>query len=108
MFRLTREVRFAVNAGAADPPAPDDPAAAPPSNSYGGFPSLTGLGHYFALQVTLAGDLEPKSQYLRNIKDIDAAARRGAVPAGAAAVRDGPFAGGGRLAAGLFDLLKGA
>jgi 6-pyruvoyltetrahydropterin/6-carboxytetrahydropterin synthase len=108
MFRLTREVRFAVNARGDEPADPDGPSAAGPSNSYGGFPSLTGLGHFFTIQVTLAGELDPRSQYLRNIKDIDAAVRRRAVPAVAAAIRDGSFGGGGRIAASLFDLLQSA
>jgi 6-pyruvoyltetrahydropterin/6-carboxytetrahydropterin synthase len=65
MFRLTREVRFAVNEPA------DNQLASPPSNSFGGYPSLTGVGQYFRVQVTLEGELNPQSRYLRNIKEID-------------------------------------
>jgi 6-pyruvoyltetrahydropterin/6-carboxytetrahydropterin synthase len=106
MFRLTREVRFAINA------VPDGQLAHRPSNSYGGFPSLTGLGHYLTLQVTLAGDLDPDSQYLRNIKEIDQAVREWAVPRLEAMVRTAAregtrLAGPGVLLA-LFDLLRGA
>ena len=75
MFRLTREVRFAVNA--------DDPARAPTSanpNGYAGAPPLLGFGQFLALQVTLLGELDPSSHYLRNIKEIDQAVRRAAVP----------------------------
>jgi len=52
MFCLTREVRFAVNG---------DRAAAEedrPTNSYGGYPSLRGFGHWLALTVTVARPLE--------------------------------------------------
>jgi 6-pyruvoyltetrahydropterin/6-carboxytetrahydropterin synthase len=65
MFRLTREVRFAINAGR------DDQLAGAPSNSYGGFPSVAGLAVYYSVRVTLRGDLGPESQYLVNIKDVD-------------------------------------
>jgi len=73
MYRLTREVRFAINA------TPDDQLSRPPANSYAGYPSLTGLGYYFALEVTLAGALQT-SGYLRNIKEIDRQVRSIAIP----------------------------
>lgn len=87
MFRLTREVRFAVN------PAPDEPAITT-NNGFGGVPALRGWGRYFVLQVTLQGELNPTSQYLRNIKDIDLAVRRRGVGmvAEAIAARDSIFA----------------
>jgi 6-pyruvoyltetrahydropterin/6-carboxytetrahydropterin synthase len=69
MFRLTREVRFAINS------TTDDQLRNPPSNSYGGFPSLTGAGQYLRLQVTLLGELDSQTSYLRNIKDIDQSVR---------------------------------
>jgi 6-pyruvoyltetrahydropterin/6-carboxytetrahydropterin synthase len=76
MFRLTREVRFAVNDGETD-----IQLSAPPSNSYGGYPSLVGYGRFYSLAVTLAGELDPATGYLRNIKDIDDAVRRRVIPA---------------------------
>jgi 6-pyruvoyltetrahydropterin/6-carboxytetrahydropterin synthase len=75
MFRLTREVRFAINDR-----ADDQLAGGRATNSYAGFPSLTGLGHWFALQVTLAGELDPHG-YLRNIKEVDQRVRELAIPA---------------------------
>lgn len=69
MFRLTREVRFAVNS------SPDTQLENKPTNSHGGYPSLTGLGVYLTARVTLAGDLDPASSYLENIKQIDAVVR---------------------------------
>jgi 6-pyruvoyltetrahydropterin/6-carboxytetrahydropterin synthase len=69
MFRLTREVRFAIN------DVPDHQHSGAPTNSYAGYPTLTGFGQYFRLQVTLEGKLDPKSGYLRNIKEIDQVVR---------------------------------
>lgn len=69
MFRLTREVRFAIN------DLPDGQLDHPPSNSYAGYPSLGHSGRYFAVQVSIEGALDPASGYLLNIKDIDHAVR---------------------------------
>jgi 6-pyruvoyltetrahydropterin/6-carboxytetrahydropterin synthase len=69
MFRLTREVRFAVNEVA------DQQLLTTPSNNYAGFPALTGFGSYVRVQVTLKGELDPKICYLRNIKEVDLAVR---------------------------------
>ena len=78
---MSREVRFAIT------PTPDRPAEdGKPSNSYGGFPSLNGPGRYFAADVTIAGELDPQSQYLMNIKSIDEAVRE-ALPEVESAVR---------------------
>lgn len=69
MFRLTREVRFAINR--------DDDVQwkHAPTNSHGGYPSVTGFATYLAVRVTLIGQLDPSSQYLINIKGIDEVAR---------------------------------
>jgi 6-pyruvoyltetrahydropterin/6-carboxytetrahydropterin synthase len=74
MFRLTREVRFAVNS------PPDMPPQNTPTNTYGGYPSLTGLGHFFALQVTFAGQLDPATNFLQNIKMMDVLVREKCIP----------------------------
>ena len=81
MFRLTRQVRFAVNE------VPDPQLGTSPTNGHGGFPSLTGFGPYLSLEVTLSGPLDPVSNYLLNIKQIDATIRDRAIPAVADAVR---------------------
>lgn len=88
MFRLTREVRFAVN------PTPSLGGA----NGLGGIPPLAAMGRYCALRITLTGPLDRDSSYLRNIKDIDLAVRERAI----AILRD-------RVdAPALFDRLKDA
>jgi len=99
MFRLTREVRFAVNA----PGAASDP---PGLNAFGGAPALRGIGRYLALQVTLGGELNPQSGYLRNIKEVDQVVRQIAVPLAAAVLRNGKFDGGATLLTKIFAALK--
>lgn len=74
MFRLTREVRFAVNL------PPSDSSQNTPTNTYGGYPSLNGIGHFFSLQVTFAGQLDPATKFLQNIKMMDALAREKCIP----------------------------
>ena len=102
VFRLTREVRFAVNA------APDDQLARRPSNSFGGYPALTGAGQYFTLQVTLAGELDARTSYLLNIKQVDDAVRRDVIPFVAEAWRGNRFGGGARVLVRAFQLLETA
>src|SRR5690349_1507775 len=98
MFRLTREVRFAAVED------PDQPFDGKPSNSYAGFPTLRGFAPWLSLQVTVAGDLEPASGYLVNIKQIDSSARKLAMPIVARAVstKTPPE----RTIADVFDRLK--
>lgn len=99
MFRLTREVRFALNLMA------DAQLSGRPTNSYAGFPSLTGFGQFFEMQVTLTGDLQTSSQYLRNIKEIDEIVRARGIPMVIDAIqRTSAF----RLPAILLDQLRGA
>lgn len=82
MFRLTREVRFAVNL------PPHDSPQNSPTNTYGGYPSLNGLGHFFSLQVTFAGQLDPATKFLQNIKMMDALVREKCIPLAERAVRE--------------------
>ena len=74
MFRLTREVRFSINRG------PDEQLSGKPTNSYAGFPTMRGIGHHLTLQVTVSGPLNPSSQYLVNIKEIDRVVRERGIP----------------------------
>ena len=100
MFRLTRAVRFAINT------APDEQLQSAPTNSFGGFPSLTGAGQYFELAVTLAGQLDPTNQYLLNIKDVDRAVRQRIIPHFQHIVRSGRFGGGANTLVTSFDILR--
>jgi 6-pyruvoyltetrahydropterin/6-carboxytetrahydropterin synthase len=97
MFRLSREVRFAINREAGVRPQG--------ANNYAANPPLIGWGHYFAVAVSLSGELDPRSQYLVNIKEIDAAVRERAIDLVAAAVRSSDSIGPSRVVADLFHRL---
>lgn len=97
MFRLTREVRFTID--------PRQPAQIAVTNGYGGYPSQTGFGNYFALRVTLEGELQPDTGYLRNIKEIDEVIRREGIAILAQAMRGGD--GATAVPVGLFAKLRG-
>jgi 6-pyruvoyltetrahydropterin/6-carboxytetrahydropterin synthase len=100
MFRLTRQVRFAINS------APDAQLSSAPTNSFGGYPSLTGLGQYFALDICIRGDLDPSTNYLLNIKDIDNAVRKKIVPLITQAINAAQFTGGGLIVHEIFTALR--
>jgi 6-pyruvoyltetrahydropterin/6-carboxytetrahydropterin synthase len=65
MLWLTREIRFAIAPEAGTPP---ERASA---NTWAGWPAATGLAPYLRLRATLAGDPDPVTGYLCDIKDID-------------------------------------
>jgi 6-pyruvoyltetrahydropterin/6-carboxytetrahydropterin synthase len=100
MFRLTRQVRFAINS------APDGQLCSIPTNSFGGFPSLTGLGHYFAVDVCVRGEVDRRTDYLLNIKDVDSAVRKRIVPLVQQAIHAGQFTGGGIVVREIFNALR--
>jgi len=102
MFRLSRVVRFAVN-----PECIDCGDQTSVHNGFGGFPSLMGIGHYFSLEVTLVGEVQPKDGCLRNIKEIDQVVRQLAVPVVGAFIRRERFEAP-LLMDKLFELLKNA
>jgi 6-pyruvoyltetrahydropterin/6-carboxytetrahydropterin synthase len=102
MFRLSREVRFSINAH------PDGPPSAKPTNSYAGFPTLTGPGHWFTLSVCLRGPIDARTSYLRNIREIDDVVRQTGVAAMDRAVRCGRFGARGEMLGELFTTLRGA
>jgi 6-pyruvoyltetrahydropterin/6-carboxytetrahydropterin synthase len=103
MFRLTRAVRFAVNADAGEQ---QRLLRGKPTNGHAGFPSLTGIGHFFTLECTVTGPLDARSEYLVNIKQIDAAVRDRGIPVVDSFVRQAN-SGPARLVASLFDTLGG-
>ena len=96
MFRLTREVRFAIN------PGRDEGLAGKPTNSYAGFPSMRGIGQFLVLRVTVSGPLDRSSQYLINIKQIDALVRERAIPLIGRRLREDPSVRPAGLVAELF------
>lgn len=110
MFRLSREVRFAIDLTVAD----GRPIAG--RNGYAGKPPITGIGQvYYTLAVTLEGEPGSDSGYLINIKQVDDAVRDHAVPLVKQAVRrvvrqsggDGKgHLGGGGLVRDVFKILQ--
>jgi 6-pyruvoyltetrahydropterin/6-carboxytetrahydropterin synthase len=73
MATLTRTVRFAIN-------APQRRGGTAGRNGYAGSPPMRGLGRHYALEVRCRGAVDATTGYLINIKDIDQAVRRDAVP----------------------------
>lgn len=67
---LTRELRFSVG------PPLDEPV----TNSTAGWPSSTGVQPYLTLQATVAGEPNPQTGYLCNIRDLDRLMRERALP----------------------------
>jgi 6-pyruvoyltetrahydropterin/6-carboxytetrahydropterin synthase len=100
VFKLTRETRFAV--GPKGQPLPDG------KNGFAGRPALGGLGFYFELRVTLVGDLDPASSYLRNIKDVDDNVRRRAIPIIGSAIAEDSFGDGASVMRQLLAELRRA
>jgi 6-pyruvoyltetrahydropterin/6-carboxytetrahydropterin synthase len=99
MFRLSREVRFSIDG------VNDVPGDGKPTNSYAGYPTLSGLTPWFALRVTLAGEIDRRTSYLRNIQDIDAVVRQIAIPIVRRAVIERQPAS---LMPSLFDAMRSA
>jgi len=102
MFELTREIRFAINC------EKDCQLGHRPSNSFGGYPSLQGIEHYLIVRVSLRGQLQPQTQYLRNIKEIDQTVRAAVIDLAAAFVRRERTTDGGELLLRMFAALRDA
>lgn len=103
MLTLTRTVRFAVN-----PPELGPSATAPGPNGYAGSPPVRGLGRHYELEVRCAGEIDPATGYLLNIKDIDRAVRTGAVPLIARACAETPAADPASLFPGIYRAISRA
>ncbi len=92
MFRLSRDVRFAVDLSATSARGADG------RNGYAGKPPVTGIGQcYYRLTVTVAGTPDPATGYLVNIKSIDEAVRDRAIPIVKDYARSAAHRGGGGL-----------
>jgi 6-pyruvoyltetrahydropterin/6-carboxytetrahydropterin synthase len=89
-------VRFAINT------EQDAQLSTPATNSYAGYPSLTGAGQHFELAVSVEGPLAPPGDYLLNIKQIDQQTRIKAIPIFANDLRENKFG------TGIFTLQRSA
>ena len=80
MVELSRTVRFCL-----DP----DPAAwdRPRHNGFAGWPPMRGLGRYYQLIVLARGEPDPQTGYFMDIRHMDAAVRRHALPVALDALR---------------------
>ena len=83
MIRLTREVRFAV------PIVGQTPAVHVSNGLAGNLIETPAL--YLNLQVTLCGEVDPRSNYVENIKTIDEVVRSTVVPTLTRLVQDGNY-----------------
>lgn len=81
-LELSRTVRFTLGP---DGSLASDAAA---SNTFAAWPPMRGLGRYYELEITCAGEADPVTGYFMNIKVIDAAVRQHALPIIAAAASD--------------------
>ena len=98
MIQLCREVRFTI-----DPQPGELPAVI---TGHSGNP-CNGAGYYFALQLTVAGNLDPQSQYLVNIRKIDQRVRDEAAPVLGEMIRSGRFTGCRAITAMAYRLANG-
>jgi 6-pyruvoyltetrahydropterin/6-carboxytetrahydropterin synthase len=79
---LTRTVRFCLSAtGKLE-------ADAPAENTFAAWPPMRGLGRFYELHVTCRGEVDQRTGYMVNIKQIDHAAREQALPVIAKAARE--------------------
>lgn len=71
-LKLSRELRFGLH---------DPPAAAAATNGFAANPALIGMAPFLTLTATIAGQADPATGMLINIKNVDQVLRHRAVPA---------------------------
>ncbi|MBX9735953.1 MAG: 6-carboxytetrahydropterin synthase [Phycisphaerales bacterium] len=86
MITLTRTVRFSINHKSLRQSAdiggvPASPTARRDVNGYAGVPGMRGFGRYYEIDVVCRGEPDPASGYFKDIKELDRAVRRVAIPA---------------------------
>ncbi|MCP3902105.1 MAG: 6-carboxytetrahydropterin synthase [Planctomycetes bacterium] len=86
MVELARTVRFCIPLAASELPT----VLAERHNTFAGWPSFTGLGAYYELEVRCRGRADGVTGYLMNISRIDDAVRVHAISIIAAAIRGEP------------------
>lgn len=89
MIELRRTVRFSINP---TPQAQSDHDWGHPTNSFSAYPTMRGLGRHYELEVRCRGEIDPATGYFIDIKTIDRATRRAAIPRIAAACERDPHA----------------
>jgi len=100
MAELTRTVRFCLRGdGTLNAEAPED-------NAFAAWPPVEGLGRYYELEVACRGEVDPRTGYMVNIKDIDRAVRAEALPRVSGLARSSEDRAIGPMLAGLFAPLN--
>ncbi len=83
MMQLTREIRFSLG----------PPLEGEITNSWAGWPAATGIQPYLTLRAVVAGEPDPITGYLCNIKLIDHVLRERAIPLAGRLASDPPLTG---------------
>jgi 6-pyruvoyltetrahydropterin/6-carboxytetrahydropterin synthase len=80
--RLMREIRFSIDRDWARAAHGDSgfEGALPVTNSWGGWPSGTGIAPYLVLRIVVSGEPDATTGYLVNIQELDMLLRRHAIP----------------------------
>ena len=73
LVKLTREIRFFLSADCTPQ------AAGPVLNSWSGWPTGIALAPFLSLQCTLQGPIDPRTDYVCNVKQVDAILREHAI-----------------------------
>ena len=101
MYDLSRTVRFCVNL------APQNGDGGHRiHNSFGGWPSMSGFGAYYELDVRCRGGADPVTGYLMNISEIDKVVRQHAIPLFEETIRHRPQTAPGMLLSQLVRILQ--
>ena len=82
VVRLMREIRFSIDRDWVRAAHGQNgfARAHPVTNSWGGWPSATGIAPYLVLRIVVSGMPDPVTGYLVNIQELDALLRSQAIP----------------------------
>ena len=104
MLELSRTVRFCLWEGGGV--GGEGWSEVPRHNTFAAWPPMRGLGRYYELRVVCRGEADATTGYFINIKEIDVAVRKRALPVLQAAVERSPGYGSGASGGGYGALLK--
>ena len=100
MIELSRNVRFSI------PLAADAKSGRESPNTFAGWPSMAGIGVWYAMTITCRGCADAATGYLLNIKEIDQAFREFGLPVVADAVRNSPDQQPAKVLARVVDAMQ--
>lgn len=105
MVELTRTVRLCVNDPVEDRGRVSS-LSTERSNTHSGWPAMRGLGRYYEVTVVYAGDPDPRTGYLVDIKAVDAVVRERGIGVLERAIGSGVSVGLGAVLEGLLGELR--